>query len=65
MKHPDVEKLINDFTEILDRNPLDQMEDTQSILSRFTQMIAKECAGIAHASDQPGADIKYHFGIEE
>ena len=65
MMHSDVEKLITDFATILDRDPMDQMEDTTSILARFTKLIAKECAGIAHGSDMPGADIKYHFGIGE
>jgi hypothetical protein len=65
MLHPNVENLINDFAVILDRDPMDQMEDTPSILARFTKLVAKECAGIAHGSDMPGADIKYHFGIEE
>jgi hypothetical protein len=65
MTHPDIQKLITDFATILDRDPMDQMEDTPSILSRFTKLIAKECAGIAHGSDMPGPDIKYHFGIEE
>lgn len=54
-----------DFATILDRDPMDQMEDTPSILARFTKLIAKECAGIAHGSDMPAADIKYQFGIEE
>jgi hypothetical protein len=37
-----VQKLIEDYTQILNRNPLDQMEDTQSILLRFTQALATE-----------------------
>ena len=65
MMHSDVEKLITDFATILDRDPMDQMEDTPSILARFTKLIAKECAGIAHGSDKASADIKYHFGIGE
>jgi hypothetical protein len=42
MMHKNVEKLINAYAEILDRDPLDQMEDTQSILTRFTQALAVE-----------------------
>jgi ATP phosphoribosyltransferase len=48
--HKNVEKLINEFTEILDRNPLDQMEDTQSILRKFTQALAAELGEIVVAS---------------
>ena len=44
--HSNIEKLINDFAEILDRDPLDQMEDTQSILHKFTQALAVELGEI-------------------
>ena len=37
-----IQKLIEDYTEILDRDPLDQMEDTQTILTRFTQVLVEE-----------------------
>ena len=37
-----IQKLINDYQEILDRDPLDQMEDTQTILIRFTQALFEE-----------------------
>lgn len=37
-----VDNLIVKFAEILDRDPLDQMEDTQSILARFVQALATE-----------------------
>ena len=37
-----VENLINKYAEILDRDPLDQMEDTQSILTRFVHALATE-----------------------
>ena len=37
-----IQKLIEDYTEILDRDPLDQMEDTQTILTRFTQILVEE-----------------------
>ena len=37
-----VDNLIIKFAEILDRDPLDQMEDTQSILTRFVQALATE-----------------------
>ena len=36
MMNSNVEKLINDFATILDRDPMDQMEDTQAILRKFT-----------------------------
>ena len=42
MMHKNVQKLINDYQTILDRDPLDQMEDTQSILTHFTQALAVE-----------------------
>ena len=45
-----IQKLINDYQEILDRDPLDQMEDTQSILTRFTQALAQEIGEIVVAS---------------
>ena len=50
MIHKNVEKLINDFAEILDRDPLDQMEDTHAILTRFTQALALELGEIVVAS---------------
>lgn len=46
MMHSNVEKLINEFATILDRDPMDQMEDTQSILIRFTRALAQELGGI-------------------
>ena len=48
--HQNIQKLINDYQEILDRDPLDQMEDTQSILARFTQDLATELGEIVVAS---------------
>ena len=50
MIHQNVQKLINDYQEILDRDPLDQMEDTQSILTRFAQQLAAEIGEIVVAS---------------
>jgi len=37
---------------------------TQAYESKFAELIVRECAGIAHGSDMPASDIKYHFGIE-
>ena len=48
--HQNVQKLINDYQAILDRDPLDQMEDTQSILTRFTEALAVELGEIVVAS---------------
>ena len=31
---------------------------------KFAELIVRECAGVAHGSDQPGRDIKEHFGFE-
>ena len=50
MMHKNIQKLINDYQAILDRDPLDQMEDTQSILTRFTQALAAELGEIVVAS---------------
>jgi hypothetical protein len=50
MIHQNIQKLINDYQEILDRDPMDQMEDTQSILARFTQQLAAEIGEIVVAS---------------
>ena len=48
--HQTIQKLINDYQVILDRDPLDQMEDTQSILARFAQLLATELGEIVVAS---------------
>ena len=48
--HANVETLVNKFAEILDRDPMDQMEDTQSILFKFTQALAVELGEIVVAS---------------
>lgn len=48
--HPNVQELIDKFAVILDRDPLDQMEDTQAILTRFTQALATELGEILVAS---------------
>jgi len=50
MIHQTIQKLINDYQAILDRDPLDQMEDTQSILTRFAQSLATEIGEIVVAS---------------
>ena len=50
MIHQNVQELISKYAEILDRDPLDQMEDTQSILTRFTQALATELGEIVVAS---------------
>ena len=50
MIHQNIQKLINDYQAILDRDPLDQSEDTQSILTRFTQALATELGEIVVAS---------------
>ena len=50
MMHKNIQKLVNDYQAILDRDPLSQMEDTQSILTRFTQALAAELGEIVVAS---------------
>ena len=50
MMHQNIQKLINDYQVILDRDPMDQAEDTQSILARFAQLLAVELGEIVVAS---------------
>ena len=50
MMNANIQKLINDYQEILDRDPLDQSEDTQSILYRFAQQLAAEIGEIVVTS---------------
>ena len=50
MMNTNIQKLINDYQEILDRDPMDQSEDTQSILYRFAQQLAAEIGEIVVAS---------------
>ena len=50
MMHQNIQKLINDYQAILDRDPMDQMEDTQSILGRFAQLLAVEIVEIVVSS---------------
>jgi len=50
MMNQNIQKLINDYQTILDRDPMDQMEDTQSILLKFTQALAVELGEIVVAS---------------
>ena len=50
MIHQNLQKLINDYQAILDRDPLDQMEDTHAILTRLTQALAVELGEIVVAS---------------
>ena len=33
-------------------------------LTKYTELIVKECAGVAHGSDTPSKDIKEHFGVK-
>jgi hypothetical protein len=55
-----IEKLINDTVQILDRNPLDQSEDTYSILLKFTQSLATELGEIVVA-DPTKNGIRMYF----
>lgn len=50
MIHQNIQRLINDYQTILDRDPMDQSEDTQSILTRFAQDLATELGEIVVAS---------------
>lgn len=60
MMHSNVEKLIKEFTEILDQDPLDQTEDTQSILTNFAQALATELGEIVVA-DPEKTGIRMYF----
>ena len=60
MIHRNIQKLINDYQEILDRDPLDQMEDTQTILTRFAQQLATEIGEIVVASRYNGG-VRMYF----
>ncbi len=31
---------------------------------KLVELIVRECAGVAHGSDQPSRDIKEYFGVE-
>lgn len=64
--HQNVDNLIIKFAEILDRDPLDQMEDTQSILLKFTQAIAQDCMSNLYLNgyDDAMMQIKEHFGVK-
>jgi hypothetical protein len=44
-----IEKLINSTVEVLDRDPIDQSEDTYTILLKFTQALATELGEIVVA----------------
>jgi hypothetical protein len=50
MIHQNIQKLINDYQEILDQDPMDQSEDTLTILTRFAQLLATEMGEIVVAS---------------
>ncbi len=44
----------------------DELDDyDRNAIETFAQLIVKECAGVAHGSDQPSKDIKEHFGVKE
>ncbi len=59
MINPNVEKLIADFANILDKDPMDQSEDTQAILLRFTQSLATELGEILVKSPYNGGVQMY------
>jgi hypothetical protein len=55
-----IEKLINDTVQVLDRDPLSQSEDTYSILLKFTQALATELGEIVVA-DPEKTGIRMYF----
>ena len=58
--HTDVENLIDKYAEILDRDPLDQMEDTQSILRKFTQALVTDLGELL-ANEPEKNGIRMYF----
>jgi hypothetical protein len=60
MMHKNVETLISKYAEILDRDPLSQMEDTHAILRKFTQALAIELGEMV--ADEPERDgVRMYF----
>ena len=59
MINPNVEKLIADFANILDKDPLDQSEDTQAILLRFAQSLGTELGEILVKSPYNEGTLMY------
>ena len=75
-----IDILIQSTARILDRDPLDQMEDTYSILLKFTQefaeLIVRESIGVVNRRYMGDnnredmevrrcvEDLKKHFGVE-
>lgn len=58
--HTNVQELINKYVEILDRDPLDQMEDTQTILTRFTHALVTELGEMV--ANEPEKDgVRMYF----
>jgi hypothetical protein len=55
-----IEKLINDTVQVLDRDPLSQSEDTYSILLKFTQALATELGEIV-VQDPVKTGIRMYF----
>ena len=60
MVHANIEKLVEHFTEILDRDPMDQSESTNEILLRFAQSLAVELGEIVVA-DPEKTGIRMYF----
>jgi len=59
MINPNVEKLIADFANILDKDPMDQSEDTQAILLRFAQSLGTELGEILVKSPYNEGTLMY------
>ena len=50
MINENIQRLINDYQTILDRDPMAQSQDTQTILTRFAQLLATEIGETVVAS---------------
>lgn len=55
-----IQKLINETVQVLDRDPLIQSEDTYSILLKFTQALATELGEIVVA-DPTKNGVRMYF----
>ena len=58
-------KLLVEEARLLTVDDTTRYASDEEFEQKFAELIVKECAGIAHGSDQPSVDIKYYFGVEE
>ena len=63
--HTQIETLIDSTAEILDRDPMSQMQDTYSTLREFTNEIVQECIANLHLNgyDDAAEQLAQHFEV--